>query len=246
MGPSSVKVKAILAGVLLCLAGWLLYACGGVPAPRMQFAQRECLDCHKKFASDYLGMKSIHPTVKERKCESCHLRHGLVPKLLLKRDGNQVCLECHSREKMGLNRKHVHTALKRDKCTSCHNPHASQADHLLKAEGNEICYACHKRETFQKKVVHKALETKACTACHAAHSSSEAALLVKPEVSLCLGCHDQARPQFRKAHSEYPVGKAASCLSCHNPHSAAQAKLLKTSAHSPVATGQCEMCHKPP
>ena len=120
-----------------------------------KFVQKECLDCHKKFADKYLGMKNVHKVVKERKCEDCHLRHGLVPKLILKKEGNEICYPCHSKDKIGMNKPNVHTALKRGKCISCHNPHASQSSHLLKAEGNEACYQCHKKEEYEKKFVHK-------------------------------------------------------------------------------------------
>src|SRR5574342_173765 len=104
-------LRAILPGMLFLLAGLLLFGCGEVQTTRPQSAKKDCLDCHKKFADQYLGMKNVHSVVKEKKCESCHLRHGLLPKLLLKKPGNEVCYACHSREKIGLNRKNVHTVL---------------------------------------------------------------------------------------------------------------------------------------
>src|SRR4030042_2921468 len=76
----------------------------GEPSKGKKFVQKECLDCHKKFVDQYLGMKNVHKVVKERKCEDCHLRHGLVPKLILKKEGNEICYPCHSREKIGLNK----------------------------------------------------------------------------------------------------------------------------------------------
>jgi predicted CXXCH cytochrome family protein len=102
-----------------------------------------------------MGMKNVHAVVKEKNCEGCHLRHGIVPKLLLKKDGNEVCFPCHSKEKIGLNKSNVHTVLKRGKCVTCHDPHASSAAHLLKKEGNEACYECHKKAGYEKKVIHK-------------------------------------------------------------------------------------------
>ena len=228
-------------GLLLLLI--LLFACaetpqrralgGAAPAGR-RFAQKECLDCHKKFADQYFGMKSVHLVVKQKKCEDCHLRHGLVPKLLLKKEGNEVCYPCHTKEMIGLNKPNVHTALKRGRCTSCHNPHASQTSHLLKAEGKEGCYQCHKKENYEKKVVHRAVQREGCQVCHFSHSSDQPDLLKRGEPSLCATCHDGNRPPFKKAHGEYPVSKA-SCTGCHNPHSSLQAKLLKTSVHNPVS-----------
>ena len=62
------------------------------------------------------------PVVKEGKCEECHLRHGIVPKLLLKKEGNELCFTCHTKEKIGMNRSKVHTALKTGKCTTLPQP----------------------------------------------------------------------------------------------------------------------------
>ena len=246
------KNKIIFLGILLLLCGVLLYACaetprqrtlGGAAAKGKRFVQRDCLDCHKKFAEKYFGMKYVHSIVKEKKCEDCHLRHGLVPKLILKKEGNEICYPCHSKEKIGMDKSTVHTALKRGRCSQCHNPHASQASHLLKTEGNEACFQCHKKENYEKKVVHK-VGAKGCTTCHSSHSSDQKDLLVKAEALLCLSCHDSGKEPFKKAHANYPVNQAL-CSVCHNPHSSLQAKLLKTSAHSPVVSSECEACHKP-
>ncbi|HYA94033.1 MAG TPA: cytochrome c3 family protein, partial [Thermodesulfobacteriota bacterium] len=141
MSFSGMRQKAILLGILLLFCGILLYACAETPQKRTLggagaaggkagFARKECLDCHKKFAEKYLAMKDVHSVVKEKKCEECHLRHGLVPKLLLKKEGNQICYPCHSKEKIGMNKPNVHTVLKKGKCVQCHNPHASQASYL--------------------------------------------------------------------------------------------------------------------
>src|SRR4030043_813657 len=144
--------KSILFLLVLLMGGVILSACaetpqqrtlGGAPAAGKKFVSKDCLDCHKKFADKYLVMKNVHPVVKERKCEDCHIRHGLVPKLILKKEGNEICYPCHSKDKVGTNKANVHTALKRGKCVECHNPHASQSSHLLKAEGNQACYQCH-------------------------------------------------------------------------------------------------------
>src|SRR3972149_3129066 len=77
---------------------------GGETSKGKKFVQKECLDCHKKFADKYMGMKNVHQVVKERKCEDCHLRHGLVPKLILKKEANEVCYTCHTKEKIGVNK----------------------------------------------------------------------------------------------------------------------------------------------
>ena len=76
------------------------------------FKQRDCLECHKKEAAKFDGMKSLHSAVKQRKCEECHLRHGAVPKLALKEQGNALCFTCHKKESIGLDKKFVHAVLR--------------------------------------------------------------------------------------------------------------------------------------
>ena len=210
--PCVVGILALLLGVAAVLA----------PGPssfaqQRTFPKKDCLDCHKKFSEKYFPMKSVHPGNKDGKCEQCHLRHGLVPKLLLKKQGNDVCFSCHAKEKIGMNKSRVHTALKTGKCTACHNPHASQGSHLLTAEGPEACYKCHKKENFEKKDKHPVLGKDGCRACHVAHGSDLDSLLVKAMPPLCLSCHDPGKGGFRKAHGNYPVEKS-SCATCHNPH----------------------------
>src|SRR5262245_11421370 len=83
------------AGALLALVlAWIPAATAAAPS---RFQKKECLDCHSAFASKYLTLKNQHPGVKTGQCETCHLRHGLVPKLLLKKDGNQLCYDCHGK-----------------------------------------------------------------------------------------------------------------------------------------------------
>ena len=196
--------------LLLCAVAYLA-DCANAPKKRT-FVRKECLDCHQEFANTYMNMKSVHEVVKEKKCEDCHLRHGIVPKLLLKEPGNQICYSCHGVEKMGLDKSVVHPGLKKGKCISCHNPHASQASYLLKAEGKEVCYECHKREDYEKQVVHEPVSKKTCTTCHLAHSSDEANLLKRNESALCISCHDSKKGAFKKAHGDYPV-ENSSCES---------------------------------
>ena len=48
-------------------------------------------ECHKKFEEKYGSAKHVHGSVKQRKCEDCHLRHGIVPQLALKKAGDELC-----------------------------------------------------------------------------------------------------------------------------------------------------------
>src|SRR6266498_5295243 len=134
---SRLRGKGIIIGIAALLCAIVFHAAVGKVEAQRQFARKDCLDCHTKFAGKYLGMKSVHAIVKDKKCEDCHLRHGVVPKLLLKKEGNELCYTCHAKEKLGMNLPNVHTALKTGQCTICHNPHAAPAANLLKAEGSE-------------------------------------------------------------------------------------------------------------
>ena len=220
---------------------------GGAQGSKQGLGARNCLGggCHKDFAGKYLGMKNVHAVVRENTCDQCHLRHGLVAKRVMKKDGNDLCYSCHPKDKVGLNEAHVHTAVKTGACVLCHNPHASNAPHLLAAEPTQVCYQCHDQADYEQKVVHKVLQTDGCLACHSSHGAAQPNLLVKEEKALCLGCHAASAPAFKDAHGGYPVDQA-SCSGCHSPHSSAQPGLLKTSVHAPVAGSQCDTCHVAP
>src|SRR5512144_1307002 len=95
---------ALLAGAL----GALLLAPASATAQLVRkqpggksFQGKDCLECHKKFADKYGSAKFAHKAVKERRCEDCHLRHGIVPKLVLKKSGNELCYSCHARGTIG-------------------------------------------------------------------------------------------------------------------------------------------------
>ncbi len=245
------KFHKYAVAVIVLFAGVAFYLAACAPTPsrqpkkRTRFQRKECLECHTEFKAKYLSMKTVHAVVKEQKCEDCHLRHGVIPKLLLKKEGNQTCYACHEQNKIGMDKSFVHTALTRGKCIECHNPHASEQARLLKASEKDICYQCHQSQDFAKPVLHQPLKTDTCLECHLAHGSDQQDLLKTEQVTLCLSCHDTQKSPFKKAHRDLPV-ETASCNSCHNPHSSLQPALLKTSAHEPVAKVNCDKCHVSP
>ena len=133
-------------GAVLCAALFAAPAGAASTGPRFpgkagasssgpRFAAKNCLDCHKKFADKYLGMKDVHAVVRERNCEACHLRHGIVPKLLLKKIGNEMCFSCHAKDKIGMTKANIHTALKKGQCTTCHDPHAASSEPFAQRGG---------------------------------------------------------------------------------------------------------------
>jgi len=129
----------VFLGLILAFSGAAFLASHGSSfAQQRKFERKGCLDCHKKFSEKYLSLKALHPGMKEGKCEDCHLRHGIVPKLILKKDGNELCTSCHAKEKIGLNQPNVHTVLKTGKCSSCHNPHGSSFPRIILCAATEV------------------------------------------------------------------------------------------------------------
>ena len=85
------KRRALRIGTAVLCCGFVLLAFAATSeAKKRKFKRKECLDCHEEFVEEYFSMKNIHEVVEERKCEDCHLRHGIVGKLLLKEEGNDL------------------------------------------------------------------------------------------------------------------------------------------------------------
>src|SRR5271169_2036769 len=181
------RPRIIFLALMVAICALMLIPFWGVGhAQKRQFTHKDCLDCHTTFIEKYFSMTHVHQPVKEKKCEQCHLRHGLTTVVALKADVNELCLSCHEKEKIGLTKPTIHVPLQKEKCTICHNPHASQSNHLLAAEGDKVCNKCHSEVDFKKQVVHKVMLTQGCMACHLAHGSDEKHLLRKAEVPLCM------------------------------------------------------------
>lgn len=211
-------------------AAWLAIALAASAAQAESFARKSCLDCHQTFAEKLSKLKDVHAPVRAQKCEDCHLRHGLVPKLILKEQGNQLCAGCHKAQAA---RQHV----PKGKCADCHDPHGTDTKALLTKD----CFSCHAKGPFQRKNVHpvdaSAARSKdgACATCHAVHGSAQKALLVAPEGQLCAKCH--AAPK----HGGFAV--STRCSDCHEPHSSDGPLLLKAVQHRDLSN--CAACHGP-
>ncbi|HBH60728.1 MAG TPA: cytochrome C, partial [Nitrospiraceae bacterium] len=70
---------AVVIFLFMC-AGIYVIACA--PAQR-KMVSKSCLECHTTFAEKHSNAKSVHTLVKQERCEDCHLRHGIVPRLIL-------------------------------------------------------------------------------------------------------------------------------------------------------------------
>ncbi len=100
MSTNKTRWSALLPWPLLA-ALVLALALPGRAGAQRTFKQKDCLECHTKFSQKYDGAKVLHAAVKQRKCEDCHLRHGIVPALVLKKQGNALCYQCHERKAIG-------------------------------------------------------------------------------------------------------------------------------------------------
>src|SRR3970282_1795413 len=98
--PLTAKYKISLLLTFFFLSGIFFYALTDTAiAARKKFKSRDCLDCHQKFEEKYMNMKNVHPILKKDRCEDCHMRHGIIPKLIMKKEGNDLCLTCHDKKK---------------------------------------------------------------------------------------------------------------------------------------------------
>ncbi len=200
---------------------------------------KNCLDCHPEMGEAF-KQGNVHVPVKENRCSTCHLPHGLIGGLFLREQEPELCYVCHEDLKPTPDRKSVHQPVASGTCSSCHDPHNSPFSFLLKAPPEDGCFSCHDRSLFQKKYTHAPLE-KGCGTCHDPHSSTNVSLLTSAPDTLCRSCHEVEEQSFVNAHSGYPV--RSGCLQCHTPHAGDRPMLLKNNVHAPVTKGECSACH---
>lgn len=246
---------------LAAVVGILLVA--GFPPARAQLrkgkayttAQKECVECHKAELKDYSGRASRHKPVAEGKCESCHLRHGVVGVMRLSADDPALCLSCHGEIAAGgargpapegaakARRAYTHPPEAALKCGSCHDPHGAALPRMLRAAPREGCLSCHAAAGFQGKSLH-APGSADCLTCHDPHGSERPAALAKAPEALCVSCHDGKAEAERSGHGGARL-EPSTCLSCHAPHASGGEGLLRRAVHPPILAdaGGCASCH---
>ncbi|HKY34245.1 MAG TPA: cytochrome c3 family protein [Candidatus Polarisedimenticolia bacterium] len=216
---------------------------------------RSCLDCHKREAGEYAGRASQHRPVKEGRCETCHLRHGVVGALRLKAEDPELCVTCHAMEGQPATGKgeppargshlFTHPPAASMACGACHDPHGSSRGPLLKSDPRALCAGCHDQEAHRGVSSHAAAGVD-CLSCHDPHGSKQEGNLEREPGALCVSCHQGTGPALKEAHGgAFPP--AASCLACHAPHASASAGLLRREVHAPMQEGgsSCAGCHAP-
>jgi predicted CXXCH cytochrome family protein len=99
--------------LFLLITLFSLAALTGCPGRPPKIVIKTCSDagCHAK---DFDRFKEgiLHKPVAEKKCESCHLPHGLIGALRLKAEDAALCYRCHEKDKQKLEKAHLHTPLK--------------------------------------------------------------------------------------------------------------------------------------
>jgi predicted CXXCH cytochrome family protein len=113
-----------------------------------------CRPCHAAFftALETGRIRSLHPPVKEAKCDTCHRTHGGDEEHLLAAAGEKLCRGCHKEVKTAHHRipaadleaKEGGKGAGAKGCVHCHLPHVSSEEHLLPPLGSPVCQGCHK------------------------------------------------------------------------------------------------------
>jgi predicted CXXCH cytochrome family protein len=207
-----------------------------------------CATCHP----DKTDHKFVHGPAATGDCVSCHRPHDGDNKVLLVKEGQDLCFSCHTDMQEQIRKKVVHQALAGG-CTSCHNPHGSAARMFFSAAGSGLCFQCHgemESRIKSAKSVHPPLQSeRGCASCHAPHAADAAKLLSRDGKDLCLDCHKGfLKKSFTVLHGPIKEGK---CQACHDPHASTQEKLLPKSyssdfyiSYSEKEYELCFSCHK--
>lgn len=133
----------------------------------------------------------------------------------LRKDGVDLCLECHSelRGRFSMPNRHP-VREKAVACVDCHNPHRSQpADARAK---NAQCFLCHEDMRGPWPFEHAPV-AEDCTSCHDPHGSVAPGLLKTAQPFLCLSCHslpdDRHGTEIGGTRFSRPI--YGRCTSCH-------------------------------
>ena len=167
-----------------------------------------CYQCHDSKTGNH---DFKHGPVGAGYCTSCHRPHMAEAKKLLLNDGEELCLNCHSSERIAANRIHQKAKQKQD-CLSCHNPHSSDNRFMMQ---RGACYNCHDDKSEDYTFIHGPVSSKYCSMCHGSHASKNDKLLVRSGKDLCLNCHN---PSAIAKNNEHKKTNKDDCLQCHNPH----------------------------
>ncbi len=149
-------------------------------------APNPCLTCHNgpQFTS---ATASAHHELADG-CSDCHQVHSTEPKLL-KKQGSELCVECHRDigAKFNLTSHHpVKEGLMT--CTSCHAVHGGDNTFTHTSDSRELCISCHTDKAGPFVFEHEPVNED-CGICHDPHGTVANNLLKQTEPFLCMSCH---------------------------------------------------------
>ena len=183
-----------------------------------------CLSCHQD--DKRMNWNGGHHDNSDVACASCHNIHSAEDPVMSKLTEVQVCTECHSKQKVDMNKRSSHPMdWNQMTCTDCHNPHGTSTDaDLIKPTLNDTCYSCHAEKRGPKLWEHAPV-TENCANCHNLHGSVNDAMLKTRAPQLCQQCHANdghaSNAYLGNTGQGSTVGGnaftgARSCLNCHN------------------------------
>jgi predicted CXXCH cytochrome family protein len=210
----------------------------------------DCTGCHSPHASNSQGLLGSHghKAFLTGECIACH-EPPQAGGLALKRPGRQLCLSCHTKLTVWLERPNQHV-IDTEPCTRCHNPHAATTEARLAGSEGTLCLSCHadteRRMASAERVLAGKCEPilkRQCSACHEPHASSFPLYLKAGPDHVCQKCHKR---QHRISH---PLGEDAidhrnrqpmQCISCHKMHGPTEEFMLYLDGKRAL----CIECHK--
>ncbi len=143
-----------------------------------------CNDCHGGLNSAF-GFSHMEAA---GGCSDCHTVHS-TNKNLLKAQGHELCLSCHTNVRGQFAMPSHHPVFEnRMSCYDCHQVHGENAIAMLGSSTKEQCLSCHVDKQGPFVFEHDPVNED-CAICHSAHGSVADNLLVQAEPFVCLSCH---------------------------------------------------------
>ena len=198
-------------------------------------ADTNCDSCHSAHGSNTRGIlyDKVHAPVAENRCTDCHLEANSPNATRTKKQGTELCKQCHRDVVDAIfTRNRVHWPLT-DKigCLNCHSPHGSKEKNLLEKSVRETCGKCHEDTVELQQwsinnpkntTLCEPVKTGNCTSCHAPHAADNVLLMpaqASISIDICGKCHQW------ETHATHPIGEkvldprdknlTVECLSCH-------------------------------
>ncbi len=206
-----------------------------------------CYACHSDKETEF-AKNSLHTPLKKDECSGCHNPHLANSELLLVKEGNALCVNCHGKVGALVKKKYVHAPVE-DSCQSCHSPHAADYRFNLAEEATTLCLNCHDSNDDNFKSTHYAqkAENLKCTECHNPHGSDNETLLntfPHPpfDEKACDTCHEDTKAGENIKLVEHDINTM--CFSCHDDKANDDSK-KNLVLHGALEAEACTVCHSP-